>query len=470
MFRRFSVNFAVLSIFLDIVLIALALFISSAARMPLNILPFVQEIPNPVKLPWVLYFVFPLIWVCVLMLFSVYDGRKNFRAVDEFASLTLGTALAAIAMAGILYFLYRDVSRFLFLIFVFLTYAFLLTLRAVYRFADSHIIFGGIQSRLVLILGAGDVGRNLQEQILKQPRMGLKPVGFLDDDLEKQRNQADVLGSLDKVREVVNQKKIEDIVIALPRPAYARLNEIVSELYDLPVRVWIILNYFSLTLHKASLEEVAGIPLIDLRASALSEYQRMLKRTLDLFLIILILPFVIPLMGVIALAIRLDSPGSVIYKPLRVGENGRLFEMYKFRTMVGKADQLLHMVERKDEHGQVIHKIRNDPRVTRVGRILRRTSLDELPQIINVLQGRMSIVGPRPEQPHLVEKYDLWQRTRFAVPQGITGWWQVTGRSDKPMHLHTEEDLYYVQHYSIWLDLQILFRTIWVVIQGRGAF
>jgi lipopolysaccharide/colanic/teichoic acid biosynthesis glycosyltransferase len=138
--------------------------------------------------------------------------------------------------------------------------------------------------------------------------------------------------------------------------------------------------------------------------------------------------------------------------------------------MVPDADRLQHLVERVDAHGNRVYKSRNDPRVTKIGRFMRRTSLDELPQIYNVLIGEMSLVGPRPELPQLVEKYDLWQRKRFAVPQGLTGWWQINGRSDKPMHLHTEEDLFYVQNYSIWMDLQILARTIWVVLQRKGAF
>ncbi len=127
-------------------------------------------------------------------------------------------------------------------------------------------------------------------------------------------------------------------------------------------------------------------------------------------------------------------------------------------------------VSEVDEEGNVVYKKRDDPRVTRVGRFVRRISLDELPQLFNVLKGDMSLVGPRPEMPWLVEEYDLWQRKRFAVPQGITGWWQVNGRSDKPMHLHTEEDLYYVQNYSLLLDLHILWKTAGVVLRGRGAY
>ena len=144
--------------------------------------------------------------------------------------------------------------------------------------------------------------------------------------------------------------------------------------------------------------------------------------------------------------------------------------MLKFRTMQPEAEAMRQAVEHTDEQGHLIHKRLDDPRVTRIGRILRRASLDELPQLFNVLKGEMSLVGPRPELPYLVERYELWQRQRFAVPQGMTGWWQVNGRSDKPMHLNTEDDLYYVQNYSILLDIFILIRTIGVVIAGKGAF
>jgi lipopolysaccharide/colanic/teichoic acid biosynthesis glycosyltransferase len=144
--------------------------------------------------------------------------------------------------------------------------------------------------------------------------------------------------------------------------------------------------------------------------------------------------------------------------------------MYKFRTMVHNAEALREQVETTTPDGQIIHKQPDDPRVTRLGRILRRTSLDELPQLLNVLIGDMSLVGPRPEMPYLVDRYQPWQRKRFAVPPGITGWWQVTGRSEKMMHLHTEDDLYYINHYTIWLDIQIMVRTLWVVLVGRGSY
>ncbi len=144
--------------------------------------------------------------------------------------------------------------------------------------------------------------------------------------------------------------------------------------------------------------------------------------------------------------------------------------MYKFRSMVVDAERMTDVVAARGHDDVIVHKTPNDPRVTRVGRFIRRTSLDELPQIFNVLRGEMSLVGPRPELPWLVENYELWQRRRFAVPPGITGWWQINGRSERLMHLHTEDDLYYIQNYSPLLDMQILWRTIGVVVRGRGAF
>jgi exopolysaccharide biosynthesis polyprenyl glycosylphosphotransferase len=209
---------------------------------------------------------------------------------------------------------------------------------------------------------------------------------------------------------------------------------------------------------------------LDVRAAALTEYQLMVKRIFDLVATTLIMVFALPVMLVVALVIWLDDRGPILYHSRRVGENGKLFDMIKFRTMIPSAEKMQKMVEQYDEQGNLIHKTKDDPRITRIGRFLRRTSLDELPQFFNVLSGNMSLVGPRPELPYLVDKYEPWQRKRFAVPQGLTGWWQIHGRSDKPMHLHTEDDLYYIQNYSIWLDIQILLQTVWIIIRGKGAY
>ena len=195
------------------------------------------------------------------------------------------------------------------------------------------------------------------------------------------------------------------------------------------------------------------------------------KRVMDLGIVLLSAPFWLPMLGIIALIIRVTSPGApAMFTQLRTGKGGRRFKMYKFRSMVPNAEALKEKYAHLNELKWPDFKITNDPRITKVGNILRKTSLDELPQLFNILRGEMSLVGPRPEMPIFVEKYAPWQRARFAVPQGVTGWWQVNGRSDKPMHLNTEDDLYYVRNYSLLLDLNILFKTAWVVIRRKGAF
>jgi exopolysaccharide biosynthesis polyprenyl glycosylphosphotransferase len=217
-------------------------------------------------------------------------------------------------------------------------------------------------------------------------------------------------------------------------------------------------------------EEFGGLPLVSLREPAMDEFQRLTKRIFDMIVGSVGLLLAAPVMLVTSVLIKLDSPGPALFRQERLGENGRHFFMYKFRSMVSNAEERFDEVIARDEHGQLIYKRADDPRVTRVGQLLRRTSLDELPQLLNVLKGEMSLVGPRPELPWVLEEYEPWQFQRFAVPQGMTGWWQVNGRSDKPMHLHTEEDLYYIKNYSLVLDVLILWKTIGVVLMREGAY
>jgi exopolysaccharide biosynthesis polyprenyl glycosylphosphotransferase len=468
MFRRYSVNFAIFSIAIDAVLVMVALMIADHLRPAMSSLPFTRQV-HELSVPLILYPLFGLTWVSVLMLLSVYDGRRNLYVVNELTNLTIGSILASISLAGLLYFSFRDISRFLFVFFALQAYFYQVIWRLIARMA-FHLNQKYQHVRNVLIIGAGKVGRELHAQISQHPYMGLQVVGFLDDDPQKVLENHLILGSLPSTREVVLAQQIDDVVIALPRRAHAEVGKLVAELHDLPVKIWVIPDYFHLALHKAQVVEFAGMPMFDLRAPALTEYQRLIKRIFDLLVGTIFQIIFFPVMLVITVAIMIDDSGPIIYKSRRLGENGKLFWMYKFRSMVVGADQQLESVTQLDSEGNLLHKSPHDPRITRVGRFLRRTSLDELPQLFNVLKGEMSLVGPRPEIPDLVEKYQPWQRKRFVVPQGITGWWQVNGRSDKPMHLHTEDDIYYIQNYSIYLDIFILLKTAWVVLRGNGAF
>jgi exopolysaccharide biosynthesis polyprenyl glycosylphosphotransferase len=467
MMRRFSINFALFSIGFDLILIALSLFTAVYIRPAMSVLPFAKEIPDTPFLPWFIYLLFPLFWVTILLVFSVYDGRD--KLIHELRNLTLGSILAAVSIAGLLYLTYRDTSRLLFLVFILLTYFLLICWRV---FADWVIT----QRRppesqhKVLVIGAGKLGREVETHLKNSLYPNYKTIGFLDDNPETCSQELGILGTIPDARTIVEKNHVTDIVIALPQKAHQRISKLVTEMHTLPIKVWVIPDYLNLAMHKAKIENFAGLPMLDLRAPALSDYQRMLKRVFDISITLLTAPIILLLSAMIAIAIRLDSEGSIIFKQKRVGENGVLFEMYKFRTMITEPMPTIEQKHPDTPEPPVVHKIRNDPRVTRVGQFLRRTSLDEIPQLFNTLKGDMSLVGPRPELPFLVDRYDLWQRQRFAVPQGITGWWQINGRSDRPMHEHTEDDLYYVQNYSILLDIYILLKTIIVVVRGEGAF
>jgi exopolysaccharide biosynthesis polyprenyl glycosylphosphotransferase len=467
-FRRFSVQFAILSIILDASFTLLALVAATVLRPSLTQLPFLRPLPE-IHLPLVLYLLVPLLWIAIFLIASVYDPRRTYKAVDEFQNVTMSIGVATLAFAGLLYFTFRDVSRWLFVIFILLDLCLLLGWRVAARFAFR---LGKVPTarRRVLIVGAGELGQQAARMIREYIWSDLQFVGFLDDGRNGSAAEVPILGSFDEVRSVVEKKGVEEVIVALQYHAYDRLNQITDDLLTLPVQVRIVPDYLHLALYRFSIEDFGGLPLINLRATAFSYYQHLTKRAFDLIVALIVTVLSLPLMALVAIAIKLDSSGPIIFRQQRVGENGRLFEMYKFRSMVVDAERQRRNVSRHNGEGRVVHKVPNDPRVTRVGVFLRRTSIDELPQLLNVLKGDMSLVGPRPELPWLVEKYEPWQRKRFAVPQGITGWWQINGRSDQPMHLHTELDLFYIRNYSIMLDLYILWRTMSAVVRGKGAF
>lgn len=467
MFRRFGVNFAILSMFLDGGLTFLALVIAFKLRPYLLSLPFL--IVGEVRIPLILFVIIPVLWVMVFLLASVYDPKRTYKAVDELQHVTLSSAFAALVVAGMVYLAFRDVSRWLFITFVILNMFFLLGWRIIARVLFKMGRVREAEQR-VLIVGAGEVGQRVGEMIEAYAFAGLRLIGYLDDDANKREANLSILGNIQNAREVVQVNNIDNVVIALPRRAYGQVNKLVLSLSDLPVRLRVVPDYFSLTLYRATVDDFGGVPMINLRDPALNDYQRLMKRIFDLTLGGIMTLLLLPVMGLIALLVRLDSPGAVIFRQERVGENGRLFAMFKFRSMVEGAEEMQADVNHTNGNGELIHKQPNDPRVTRVGQFLRRSSLDELPQFFNVLKGDMSLVGPRPEMPWLLTEYEPWQHKRFAVPQGMTGWWQVNGRSDKPMHLHSDDDIYYVQNYSLWMDFYILFKTPWVVLRGKGAF
>jgi exopolysaccharide biosynthesis polyprenyl glycosylphosphotransferase len=323
--------------------------------------------------------------------------------------------------------------------------------------------------RRVLVVGNTAAAEDLAAAFATPQWASLEVVGYTNDGFDAP-SRIRRLGLIDETPQVVARAQIDEVIFALPPQQHDRVTRLSLALIQQPVMVHMIPGALDLTFARTPVEIAGGIPLISLRESALTESQRMFKRLFDMVASLCLLLAFAPIMLLIALLIKIESPGPVFFSQERIGENGRRFRMVKFRSMYQDAERRWAQVARRDADGKLQHKSSADPRVTRVGRRLRRTSLDELPQLINVLLGQMSMVGPRPEIPLVAAEYAPWQWQRLRVPPGMTGWWQVNGRSDKPMHLHTEDDLYYIQNYSFWLDLHILLKTVAVVFQGNGAY
>lgn len=450
MLVRRNPGYTLFAMSLDALITLATLLMATSIRLSVTV---GAEIGPEYALPLGVIVIITLIWCLVFSLLAVYDSRRNYRFVDEAQRVLTASLFALLAISGALYFSERMTSRLLVIYFFVLNVITLIGWRALARVVAR--LTHNLPHHRVMIIGANEFGRQTADALRDFAGDQVELIGFVD---ETNPLQLPLIGNIEAVEQIVRDQGIDEVIVALPYSAYDHLHQIIPALHAYPVQIRVAPNYVNLALHRANVEEFGGLAFVNLRDPALTPGQRLLKRAFDLIACAALMPFALPLMGFIGLLIRLDSPGGIIYRQQRVGENGRLFTMYKFRSMIEGADH------------QRWFKSPDDPRVTRIGAFLRRTSLDEMPQLLNVLKGEMSLVGPRPEMPWLVEKYEPWQRKRFAVPQGMTGWWQVNGRSSRPMHQHTEDDLYYIQNYSLLLDVIILWKTLFAVISRKGAY
>ncbi|MCL4371405.1 MAG: sugar transferase [Chloroflexi bacterium] len=468
--KEFSNRFILFLFLADILFTELALYLAEMTR---GVIPVGRESVGMSFLDLSIMLAVALFWAFFLRLFGAYDPRRLSGFVDEGRAVLLGTMAGMLALASFFYLFNVEFrSRILFTYFFAIDLALLLNYRLAARYIVRSLIAGGYTARRVVLVGATKVGRELAYIIRSQPWCGLVVVGFVDDDpiLEEVDEGFQLLGNTNQLPHIIASHSVDDVIVALSSRDHEKIAEIVLSLQTHPVRVRVVPDLFEMVSVRAQVEDFWGVPLIGLRDPVITGFDRAFKRAFDLIISSILLLLLGPVMLLIAQAIKLDSHGPALFRQRRVGENGRLFWMYKFRTMVDGADKLIPTLEEKGVYANGVYKVKEDPRVTRVGHVLRRMSADELPQLFNVLRGEMSLVGPRPEQPWIVDRYEPWQRKRLSVMPGMTGWWQVNGRSDRPMFLNTEYDLYYIQNYSPILDLVILWKTIWVVLKGKGAF
>jgi len=497
MLRQFSTRRIVLTFAIDWLGTLAVLLVAAWVRTEFFVLNPADGVPAEVQigmpgLPWYPALLHPpvllmvaLIWPFFLVIVGAYDGSRNNSLKAELLNILLAVGVATLTLAGALFFTLPYTSRLLFVIFFALDVTLLLGVRValwVQRFQLRSRPHPG--RRQLLVVGAGPAGRAAVDQLKQYAWADVNLVGYADDDKRKQGavyEGVPVLGELDRLGQIVADYRVQDAIVALPLRAHERMVEVCHVLQQQGVRVHVIPDLFALSFPGAALEGFGGIPVVDLGQPGITGWRRLSKRAFDIVLSAVGVALVSPLLVLIAVAIRLESPGPVLYRQKRIGENGQPFTMLKFRSMVMDADPGLHqahvtrLIQQNLSLDQLADgdkgslKMAADPRITRVGALIRKTSLDELPQLFNVLRGEMSLVGPRPPIAYEVELYQDWHKRRLAAPPGITGVWQVRGRNRVSFDEMVRMDLEYIERQSIWLDLKLLLQTPFAIVTGRGA-
>ena len=480
MLDRSSSRYVSLLFVLDIAVTLASLGLAAWLRPHL---PFGEKLVDPGgRVGAAIYVTALIVWSIVLPMAAAYDARRIVSARDEARAVFVGVTQGTLILAGFLYLTFRYLSRLLFVTFYGIDLILIMAVRLGVRVVLKNNR-PAARGHRVMIVGVNKVAASVGARISELRWMGLELAGYIaEDGMAHCQNPAEdgageqtlngpVLGCLADVPTLVRSLNISELIIALPLRAHEEIPNMISDLSDVAVSIKVVPDFFNLVYLRSSVEELGGMPLIGLKEPVIPPYARAAKRVLDMVVSGVALIVLSPIVTLVAVFIKLDSSGPIIFRQQRVGEGGRLFWMLKFRTMVADAEKRESELMARSGNGQIIFQKRpDDPRLTRLGRLLRRFSLDEIPQFVNVLKGEMSLVGPRPELPLIVDSYAPWQRKRFAVPPGMTGWWQVHSRSQQPLHLRTEDDLYYIQNYSLLLDVRILCQTVGAVISGRGAY
>ena len=385
------------------------------------------------------------------------------------SSTTLGLAILITY-----YFIFQPISNSRLLVpFVWATAILILCLARLIVSSIMGILYRlGLGETRLLVVGSGRLGKMIMQHIVANPNLGYSIVGFLHDMNEPPSDfgRFKMLGTLDDLGMVIRSMQIDEVIIALPSYLHQQSIRSVRLCERLGTSFKLVPDLYELSLSRIDMEAIEGIPLISIKQVSINSLQGFVTRVVDIIVALLILIIGFPLWFCIALAVAISSPGGIFYKQTRVGLAGLPFKVYKFRSMYKDADARLADLMALNEAQGPLFKIRDDPRITQIGRFLRHTSFDEIPQLFNVIKGEMSLVGPRPALPHEVAQFDELQRERLAVKPGMTGLWQIRGRSDISFDEGVLMDLYYIENWSLRLYFQTLIRTIPVVLFGRGAY
>jgi len=408
-----------------------------------------------------------------LQRYHLYGFGLQESMPDTFWKITKAVVYSVFAVAALSYlFKIQIFSRFVFAAFTVTTVLSLWLWRVIRSWVILSLLRLGYLQKNLIIVGAGNVGRMVAEELQGRPGLGYRVVGFVDDDPGKKGQLAagvKVLGASTEIEQVVKEGQADEVLITIPSEREL-INLIISKIRRRDVQIRIVPEMFNLMTSSVEVGQLGPVPYMRIVKTPMQGAPLVVKRLFDVMVTLFAVVLLSPVLAAVACTIKVDSPGPVIFKQKRIGKNGELFDFYKFRSMVFDAEELRAELAAANEADGPVFKIKEDPRVTRVGRFIRKYSIDELPQFFNVLKGDMSLVGPRPPLPDEVEVYGNIEWRRLEVIPGITGLWQVSGRSEVSFHKWMELDIYYIENWSFWLDLKILMQTIPVVLTGKGAY
>jgi exopolysaccharide biosynthesis polyprenyl glycosylphosphotransferase len=417
-----------------------------------------------------------IIWSVLLISYHSYHSHRTIPVTNEALTVVRVVVVGNILLATVAYLIpMRQLSRVWFVLFGVLSAIFLVAEKIMVRVIARYVRSKGLNYRTLLIVGTGRRATDLAKVILGHKFWGYKLLGFVSDGHRLSNGWASyrIFGDVPDLRRILDggeiPEPIDEIVFAVTRKKLDEMKQIFLMCEELGIRTRIAMNFFPNKVARIEIEELEGIPFLTFTTTPSNETQLAFKRTLDIGVSMMLLAIATPVILVVALAIRLTSPGSIFFKQRRIGLNGRIFTLYKFRTMIEDAQERRSEVEHLNEMTGPVFKAKDDPRVTPVGRVLRRFSLDELPQLWNVFKGDMSLVGPRPPIPEEVASYHRWHRRRLSMKPGLTCLWQISGRNQVDFERWMKLDLQYIDNWSPSLDFKILLRTIPAVLSGRGA-
>ncbi len=413
-------------------------------------------------------------FVVVITFFSfliskVYKHRRSFFSLDELKYVFNALFIAFLITVFFVFFSkgYQYSRAVIFLWFTF-DFIFISFFHFVFSRFETHLHSKGFGVKNIAIIGKTDTGVDIQRKLKKYPAHGMKFIGFIT---KKKDNKKNVLGRLENLTDIIKKYNIGEIIIADDTINDNEKMKIIKIAIKYQIHVIIASSIFELLSSDISVTEIYGIPTLTVSPSPIRGLNLVLKRLIDISISFFVLLISLPFSLFISIAIKLDSRGPVFFKQLRVTKKGRIFNCLKFRSMVKNAEKIKDSISHLNEQIKgPIFKAKNDPRITRVGKFLRKYSIDEFPQFINVFLGQMSIVGPRPPIPEEVEEYNSIHIERLKVKQGITGLWQVSGRSELSFEDMVKLDIFYIEHWSLWIDIKIILKTIPAIITTKGAY